>query len=54
MNIVRTEDEIVRVEKWASRNLGDHARYPRPCYEQGVIDLLEWLRGETDYAPDEK
>lgn len=52
MKIVRTEEQIARVEAWAGRNLGDKARYDNPCYEQGVIDTLEWLRNETQYAPD--
>lgn len=52
MKIVRSEAQIARVEEWAGRNLGDKARYEHPCYEQGIIDLLEWLRGESNYAPD--
>lgn len=54
MKIVRSEAQIARVEEWAGRNLGDRARYTEREYEyeQGIIDLLEWLRGETDYAPD--
>lgn len=52
MKIVRTEEQIARVEAWAGRNLGDRARYDRPNYEQGVIDTLEWLRGEENFAPD--
>lgn len=50
MKIVRSEAQIARVEEWAGRNLGDKARYDNPNYEQGVIDTLEWLRGETNYA----
>ena len=52
MKIIRTEEQIARVEEWAGRNLGDKCRYEHPNYEQGVIDTLEWLRGETEYGPD--
>lgn len=52
MKIVRSEAQIARVEEWAGRNLNGRARYDNPNYEQGVIDTLEWLRGESNYAPD--
>lgn len=49
---MRTTEQIARVEEWAGRNLNGRARYDNPCYEQGVIALLEWLRGETVFGPD--
>ena len=55
MKIVRTDEQIDRVEKWAIRDLPeDRSRYERPYhdYEQGVIDTLEWLRGADNFAPD--
>lgn len=52
MKIIRSEAQISRVEEWAGRNLNGRARYDTDCYEQGVIDTLEWLRGETEFGPD--
>lgn len=54
MDIVRTEQEIARVENWAFAGLDEGTRYVGMTYEQGLIDMLEWLRGDTDHAPDEE
>lgn len=54
MDVVRTEQEIARVENWAFAGLDEGTRYAGMTYEQGLIDMLEWLRGDTDYAPDEE
>lgn len=50
----RTEDEIERVESWAAEGVNDGSRYPDMTYEQGVLDTIQWLRGDTDTAPDEE
>ncbi|WP_448338808.1 hypothetical protein AB9L11_11725 [Desulfovibrio piger] len=55
MDVVRTDDEIARVENWAVAVEGsdEESNYPGMTYEQGVMDTLEWLRGDSDTAPDE-
>lgn len=54
MDVIRTEKEITRVEDWAIEGIEDGSRYPGMSYEQGVLDALQWLRGDTDNAPDEE
>lgn len=54
MQIVRTDQEIARVENWAFAGQDEGTRYEGVTYEQGLIDMLEWLRGDTDHAPDEE
>ncbi|SFV71933.1 hypothetical protein [Desulfovibrio piger] len=54
MKIVRTETEIVRVENWAVEGIDEDTRYPGMSYEQGIVDTLAWLRGDSDTAPDEE
>ena len=54
MTIVRTAEEIARVENWAAEALDEGTRYPGMSYEQGIFDVLGWLRGDTDNAPDEE
>lgn len=60
MQIVRTETEIARVETWALEGIEEAVL--RCCadegntemsYEQGIVDALAWLRGDSDTAPDE-
>lgn len=50
----RTDEEIGRVENWAVVAMDEGTRYPGMSYEQGVLDMLEWLRGDSDHAPDEE
>ena len=52
MHVVRTEDEIARVENWAIEGFDEGTRYPGMSYEQGIMDTLLWLRGDNDHAPD--
>jgi len=54
MTIVRTAEEIARVENWAAEALDEGTRYPGMSYEQGIFDVLGWLRGDADNAPDEE
>lgn len=51
MEIVRTEQEIAQLEKWAMDIDTEGSHYDMKCYEEGVLDTLAWLRGETDVAP---
>ena len=53
MKTIRTETEIARVENWAVEGIDEGTRYPGMSYEQGIVDILTWLRGDTDVAPDE-
>lgn len=55
MNCIRTDEEIARVENWAvaAESLEDGSNYPGMTYEQGVLDTLFWLRGDSEDAPDE-
>lgn len=53
MQIVRTETEIARVENWAVEGIDEGTRYSGMGYEQGIADVLAWLRGDSDTAPDE-
>lgn len=54
MNCIRTDEEIARVENWAVLAEGEGgSNYPGMTYEQGVLDTITWLRGESESAPDE-
>lgn len=52
MKIVRSEEEIRRVLEWANNN-PVYAEYGDRSYEMGVKDVLDWIIGDTDVAPDE-
>ncbi len=54
MNIARSDDEIARVENWAVEGVDEGTRYPGMSYEQGIVDVLQWLSGDSDHAPDEE
>lgn len=51
--VTRSEYEIARVEKWAFDGCDAGSFSPELCYEDGLIDMLEWLRGDVMRAPDE-
>lgn len=53
MNIVRTEQEINWVANWAHTAIDEGTHYAGMSYEQGLVDMLDWLTGDSDYAPDE-
>ena len=53
MKVVRTDDEIWRVEKWAKEGADAGGRCYGMSYELGILDLLEWLRGDSNQAPDQ-
>lgn len=54
MNIVRTEDEVARVENWAVEGFDEGSHFPGMSYEEGILDTIQWLRGDIDDAPDEQ
>ena len=52
MGCVRDEHEIARVEGWASNNVVEgKSCFPSLSYEQGVLDTILWLRGDTENPP---
>ena len=51
MQVVRTETEIARVENWAVEGIDESTHYPGMSYEQGIVDVLAWLRGDNETAP---
>jgi hypothetical protein len=51
--IVRTEEEFNRVWNWADDGHNMGTRYPGMSYEQGIIDVMNWLCGDDNHAPDE-
>lgn len=53
MDIVRAEHEVNRVANWAYMGIDEGTRYPGMSYEQGLVDMLDWLTGDSDRAPDE-
>ncbi|MDL2275819.1 hypothetical protein LJC22_06815 [Desulfosarcina sp. OttesenSCG-928-G10] len=56
MKNVRTEEEIIRVKRWASDSMkmgmGLETHYPEMTYEQGVLDAIMWLFGDSNLSPD--
>jgi hypothetical protein len=54
MKIVRTDDEIWRVEKWAGEGVAKGSRYSGMSYEEGILETLRWLRGDQQEAPDQE
>jgi hypothetical protein len=51
--IVRGQDEIDRVLNWAVDGLHAGTRYAGMSYEQGILDMHDWLVGDSDQPPDE-
>ena len=53
MNCVRNDEEIARVENWAVEGVDEGSHYPGMSYEQGIMDTIAWLRGDSEDAPGE-
>ena len=51
--IVRTEEEISEVINWAFDGINDGSHFSGESYEQGIIDMYDWLIGNQDHRPDE-
>jgi hypothetical protein len=53
MEIVRTDEEIEKLEAWALEGIygpgGSH--YSGQSYEEGIIVALDWLSGRRDESP---
>lgn len=52
-NFIRNDEEIDRVLQWAIDGNAKGTRYAGMSYESGLIDMLDWLTGITDVAPDQ-
>lgn len=54
MQIRRSPDEIHDVANWAAEHAAHgETDHEDGSYEEGVLDALRWLTGETDARPDE-
>lgn len=53
-NFIRTNEEIDRVLNWAHEGRAQGGRYSGMSYEDGMIDMLDWLTGIAEEAPDEQ
>lgn len=51
--IVRTPEEIDRVYQWAQEGAAEGGRYSGQNFEEGIIELIDWLYGNSNHAPDE-
>jgi hypothetical protein len=51
MEIVRSEDEIDRLESWAADGQDNGTRYFGMSYEDGIRDTLDWLYGRRIESP---
>lgn len=47
----RSDDEVGRVLLWVEKGCEEGTQCPDKSYEQGVVDTIAWLLGETDVAP---
>ena len=54
MEIRRSEEEINRVLTWAADGKYDGTHYAGMSYEEGILNALDWLFGNTDDPPDEE
>jgi hypothetical protein len=51
MDIIRTEEEIDRLEAWAAEGQGKGSHYRGMSYEDGIRATLDWLLGRRDESP---
>jgi len=49
----RNDEEISRVRSWAEEGIIEGSKYPGMSYEEGVRDVIAWIQGDMDEAPDE-
>ena len=55
INTERSKEELGRVRTWAEEHIiAEESRYPGMTYEEGVRDVIAWLEGDMDEAPDEE
>jgi hypothetical protein len=51
MEIVRSEEEIDRLEIWAAEGQNNGTHYSGMSYEDGIRETLDWLFGRRDTSP---
>lgn len=51
--IIRSDAEISRVVGWAFEGRAKGSHYVGMSYENGIMDMLDWLTGVSEDAPDE-
>jgi hypothetical protein len=51
MQIIRTEEEIDRLESWAAEGQDNGTHYSGMSYEDGIRATLDWLLGQRDESP---
>ena len=51
MDIIRTEEEIDRLEAWAAEGQTNGTHYSGMYYEDGIRETLDWLFGRSDTSP---
>ena len=55
INTKQDERTISRVRTWAEEHIiAEYSSYPGMTYEEGVRDVIAWLQGDMDEAPDEE
>jgi hypothetical protein len=52
--IIRNETEIQRVLNWAQQGVQNGSHFRNMKYEEGLIEMFDWLVGNSDDAPDEQ
>ena len=53
MKVVRTKEEIERLEEWVWEGLEEGTHYSGMYYEEGIRNTLNWLFGATEKNPAE-
>jgi hypothetical protein len=51
METIRTQEEIDRLEAWASEGQNNGTHYSGMSYEDGIRETLDWLFGRRDASP---
>ncbi len=55
INTERSKEELSRVRTWAEESIiAENSNHPDMTYEEGVRDVIAWLEGDMDEAPDEE
>jgi hypothetical protein len=49
--VIRSDQEIADLENSAAEGETDGTQFPGMNYEQGILETLRWLRGDTDNSP---
>lgn len=52
MEITVSEEDLERVYAWAKEGREQGTRYRAMTYEDGVMETIDWILGNSDCAPD--